>query len=798
MPRGNDHRGNGVGNEHKYSTNLAVSFIAKLPHFWTHIHLRDCLNHKLGDNRHDNPTGGSSPVVIFEQVPYGNANEYYVELRTASYRDRILEYNGDKIASGGQILLPRIEPWDRVPSLASPSQSQSQSQSHQYDRYRDRDRNSNDDNGDGRHSKRSKISISPPIRNNDKITSASGSGSTTNHEPAGNRSAPTTPATTHNKCDNIHLSKNPFQKPPKSFRDYLNSHLRESNMACLVFMSKIPPSMTLPELDSFVNRFMIKAGLFDRDIIVESQLLGKKLTTVMFLCISPDAAQILIDELTGVTLKNIKLQFRRHKLLHQQTRDTGQQLRGVAASNRSPLPLSSSNTSTLQTPPSPSSSNQTTRNTDSTKSSRFVPLRASKDICLSKVMLFFDEAIIDPGSGLKSAIVGAIRYNSHDYLLEANTIANASKLVKLSGILYDGTIELILGGEKPSGENCNHPSSTMEDIPTTVGGTSTLEMARVSDTMKAQNANLTKQVMKLLKENRDLKRINEMLAKAKNSSGSHQKPIELEVSSGEDMDLEDTDSGDEEGKEKISSKKQGKISGTTKTLSSSSSTAASSTSKKRNRGSDGGGKSGNCIDCCIHCSKFHPTPKGDFSDCFALAHESMEGFKEQKGDTMKRKSELEKINQLQQEFTAVKDTCKVLERQIEESKKEVNDDYERRVREIDESRKEQNTKTREQNTKTEEYKEEIERLRKEIEVSKNELAQEETEKKQLDFRLQENAKKYQEMVDALTRSTIMIQEEAAVRKSMSLSIVGLRKAKKRAEKELKAHKKMKTEDSYDF
>ena len=58
-------------------------------------------------------------------------------------------------------------------------------------------------------------------------------------------------------------------------------------------------------------------------------------------------------------------------------------------------------------------------------------------------------------------------------------------------------------------------------------------------------------------------------------------------------------------------------SGTKKNVSFSSSAAATSSSKKR-RGSDSGGKSGKGKQC-PHCSKLHPTPKGDYSDCFVLA-----------------------------------------------------------------------------------------------------------------------------------------------------------------------------------
>jgi hypothetical protein len=455
---------------------------------------------------------------------------------------------------------------------------------------------------------------------------------------------------------------------------------------------------------------MTKARLFDCDTIIDSRLVGNKHNTAIFLCISADAAQSIVDELNDVSLNKVKLKLRRHNTVHQQLQD--------ALSNRSP-PLSN-NTSTLQTSLSPSSSNQTTRNTDSTSTSRFVSLSSRKNefICLSKVILFLDEAIIDPRFGFKSTIVGAERYNSSHYRLETNTVESALKLLKLSGIVYDSTIELVL--KKPEGENSNHPFSTTEDPSTTVGS--------ISDTMKAKSKNLTKQLLKLLKENRDLKRQNEILARA-NSSGSHNKPIELEGSSDEAGELEG--SSHEEAELEASHEENEKKSSSQK-------------------------------------------------------HEE-----EQKGE-IKRKWELEKfeveLNQLEKEFVAVNDTCKILERQIKEGKKEVNDDYERRLHEIHESWREQNTQIQEQ--------------QKEIERLKNGLEHEAAEKERLNSQLQDEKKRYQDMIDALTRSTIVIQEEMAVRKSMALSIVGLRKAKKRAEKELKAYKsinaKVKTEDKYDF
>ena len=59
-------------------------------------------------------------------------------------------------------------------------------------------------------------------------------------------------------------------------------------------------------------------------------------------------------------------------------------------------------------------------------------------------------------------------------------------------------------------------------------------------------------------------------------------------------------------------------SGAKKNVSFSSSAAASSSSSKKRRGNDNVGKSGKGKQC-PHCSKLHPTPKGDYSDCFVLA-----------------------------------------------------------------------------------------------------------------------------------------------------------------------------------
>ena len=61
-----------------------------------------------------------------------------------------------------------------------------------------------------------------------------------------------------------------------------------------------------------------------------------------------------------------------------------------------------------------------------------------------------------------------------------------------------------------------------------------------------------------------------------------------------------------------------KKSGTKKNNVSFSSSTASSSSNKKRKGNDSGGRAGKGKQC-PHCSKLHPTPKGDYSDCFVLA-----------------------------------------------------------------------------------------------------------------------------------------------------------------------------------
>jgi len=475
--------------------------------------------------------------------------------------------------------------------------------------------------------------------------------------------------------------------------------------------------MSTQKLSSFVNNFMRKAGLFDHDVVIDSKGIGWQSRTTILLCISPDAAQAVVDELDNVFLENIKLKISRY----------------VNRNMRSKSSPSASESSVSRAPLSPSAGrrNQTAKSTDSTTASRFVVLSSRKNdsICLSKVMLFLDEAIIDGSCGAQSAFVGAERLGSSRYRLETDTVETASKLVKLSGIVYNSTIELVLREDEKGASK--QLFSTTESQQTTVDSgaesdhpTKTSAILGLADSSKPSGnedaAHLTKQVMKLLKENKELKKQNEMMTKAdsptkaeQTDSGSHEKPIELEDS-------------DEEGEKESSSEEN---------------------------------------------------EKGRYD--------------EMKSNYEKVESELEKIrvekSQLEKEILSVKDSRKELEKQVEEAKKGVNDDYERRLHEIHESWKEQNAQ--------------IQELQDTIETLKVEKEQESSKKEDLISELQETRRRTDSLTDALTRATVMVQEETNVRKAMTLDLIELRKGKKKAERELKANRNLlasvKTEDKYD-
>jgi len=844
MPGGNIQRIN-------YQTKLAVSvLIADFPRSWNDSNLRDCLNFRIKRIT----STKSNAIVICERIENGEDNQYYVELRTSAERDGLLKLNDTKITSGDHVIWPRIETWYQEPSLASPShqlqrcssnEASKQRQHHHRQQkngnyLRNSERDLNADNGYDRPSKRPKIPLSPSRKSHEN-TSASVSTHVRRHEPHSPKRLAAFSAT-HNQSPRngrkpsiitsrksstdmtnckVYLTKNPGGVSPAEFQDYLNRQLKVLNLAgvsddaggentgikpsilncyesptssiydgwiletktekivdaiindvsgklllagtrlyfqrhpdfsrdrrgmpplslslhssskedtngkqqlisspssfpswdnkeCVAAcLSKIPDSMSLQDISSFVNTFMKKSGLFDRDIIIASQHVGNQRACV-FLCFSADAVRGIIDELNGVSLKSVKLEFCHHKFMTQQYHTTYDQTNNESEKKGS-IPCMKASTSSLKdtaSNPSPSlrnmntsqtslptlKSNEASRNIDVTITSRFVFLSSRKNntICLPKVMSLLNEAIEGSYVG-RCAIVGAECYNSSRYRLETDTVETASELVKLSGIVYNSTVELIL---KKDEDNSRKASS--------------LATKKDSTQLKDKNDNLTKQVLKLLKENKDLKKQNDILAR-KNlgvkveriGSGSHKKPIELE------------DSSDEEDE--------------------------------------------------------------DMSSC-------QNDEKAQSDASEFEKLQAEK-NQLEKDFVAVKDACKEFERQIENAKT-VNDGYERRLFDLHGSWTEQTTQIQEQQDV--------------IESLKVGQEQESAEKESLKSQLQVTKERYQDMTDALTMSTRMIQEEIAVRKTMALSLVKLRKAKKRAEKELKAYTNLSTsvkpEDKYD-
>lgn len=154
-----------------------------------------------------------------------------------------------------------------------------------------------------------------------------------------------------------------------------------------------------------------------------------------------------------------------------------------------------------------------------------------------------------------------------------------------------------------------------------------------------------------------------------------------------------------------------------------------------------------------------------------------------KFDEMKRKheeatSELENLNvkklKVDEELVAAKGITAELKKQlVNRSKKGEIDDYKERLFKIHESWQEQSVQIQEQG-------EEIERL-------KAEKAKEAKEKEELQARLTEKEQKYQDMTDALVNLSAVVNEEKATRKELQQTLVVFRKAKKKAEKKLKAY-----------
>ena len=155
-----------------------------------------------------------------------------------------------------------------------------------------------------------------------------------------------------------------------------------------------------------------------------------------------------------------------------------------------------------------------------------------------------------------------------------------------------------------------------------------------------------------------------------------------------------------------------------------------------------------------------------------------------KFDEMKQKceavtSELENLNvkkiKVEEELVAAKGINGELEKQLvnRKSKKAEIDDLQKRMNDIHES-------WQQQSRQVEEQKEEIERL-------KTEKAKEAAAREEVQALLTEKEQKYRDMTDALVNSASVLNEERATRKELQHTLVVFRKARKKAEKRLKAY-----------
>jgi len=300
--------------------------------------------------------------------------------------------------------------------------------------------------------------------------------------------------------------------------------------------------------------------------------------------------------------------------------------------------------------------------------------------------------------------------------------------------------------QAPGAAQVSHPNNTSNET-TTVGETMTASNSSVDQDiaqLKEDHKQVMKEVTKLLKENKDLKKRNEMLARK-----------ELIVKSEQNVNP--------------------------------ATAAAAAATTKTTIGSGSHDKP-------IELEDSDDEEEEEVTD-------SSQKFGKEEYNEMKRKyekvvSELEKSkcekNQKEDELVTAKNVCSALERQIEAAKIEVNADYERRLHDIHESWKEQGTQIDEQQQT--------------IESLKSGQGKEITEKQQaidnLNSQLEELKRRYQDMTDALMRSTKVVEEERMSRKELINDYLAEKMAHKRTKKEFKAFKSLhannvKAEDNYD-
>lgn len=435
---------------------LAVSFKPNCNRSWSEVIIKDSLNYRLLPS-----PSAPKPVVICElSKRHLPDTRFYVELRTPDDKKRLLALNGQRIECSGCPLWPTIEPWDLPSSSSTSNRSdgyrdsssrtthQQHEKTHQSNRHgihehSDRSTRDGDDifrpprhqektHQSNRHdihehsdrSTRDSDNIFRPPKRPRTPTSGSPSSKRTTldiHKTIGSLSIPNIHASKYK----VLLTKKPPSYTPRSFKDYLNNHIKATKMVgaseldkpsivtCYesstsntcdgwileartakiadsivnhlsgklllsgtrLFFQQIsnsssqrplasprassypengngkirsssslpkpdwaneelhvysydmhkmaPSSISLKELSSFINSFMKKTGLFDRDVVVDTSLL-KSGNVCRLLCISGDAAQKVVDELHDVRYPNSKnqtLRLARHNSVQKQTGD---------------------------------------------------------------------------------------------------------------------------------------------------------------------------------------------------------------------------------------------------------------------------------------------------------------------------------------------------------------------------------------------------------------------------------------------------------------------------------------------
>ena len=268
------------------------------------------------------------------------------------------------------------------------------------------------------------------------------------------------------------------------------------------------------------------------------------------------------------------------------------------------------------------------------------------------------------------------------------------------------------------------------------GNSDSSENLQLIKQLNAKNAKLTKDMINLLKANKDLKRRNDGILTGKESvveadhgkkyddytpvaqnitgSGTHEEPIELGQSCDDDDDSDGYGDGDNEDHDKLAGSSQ-------------------------------------------------VLRKDDFEEMKSRYETTLSELEELKCESIRKEKEL----------AIAQNSSHALEAQVEKAKN-ANEDYERRLQEIRDGQREQNSQ--------------IEDQEKIINSLKIGAGRKQKNVDELNSKLQGFQEKYQEMTDALTRATRMYDEEREARKELTRDVVRLNKVKKSAGKKSKVRK----------